>query len=271
MRRRSTAVVIILAALLIRANTNAQDFSDKTIISNYQTLDAQDRLDQFDEQIYSILKLFSSFAGSGFVNSASLHKIGGIDVGVRGVLAIIPEELRDIVKTPQDLPDPLEDSNVEALPFFHASLGLPANFEVMGKFFSIAISEAPRGNITVLGGALKYGLFQDNLGTPAIALLAGYQTVLVPDEYAFGTVSTLSFKGFISKDFSVVTLYAGGGVERTALTIDIPGIITRDYDLTYPNGTVGLTLSPFPPFKLNADFNFGEVNNFTAGVSLSFR
>jgi hypothetical protein len=118
---------------------------------------------------------------------------------------------------------------------------------------------------------LKYGLLRDNLGTPAIALLAGYQTVLVPDEYAFGTVSTLSFKGFISKDFSVVTLYAGGGIERTALTIDIPGIITRDYDLTYPNGTVGLTLSPFPPFKLNADFNFGEVNNFTAGASLSFR
>ncbi len=93
----------------------------------------------------------------------------------------------------------------------------------------------------------------------------------MPDEYAFGTVSTLSFKGFISKDFSVVTLYAGGGIERTALTIDIPGIITRDYDLKYPNGTVGLTLSPFPPFKLNADFNFGEVNNFTAGASLSFR
>jgi hypothetical protein len=94
---------------------------------------------------------------------------------------------------------------------------------------------------------------------------------LVPDEYAFGTVSTLSFKGFISKDFSVLTLYGGGGIERTALTIDIPGIITRDYDLTYPNGTLGVRVSPLPLLKVNADVNLGEVKNITVGVSLSVR
>lgn len=270
MCKRIIPVVIMLAALFLMTAVNAQDFSKKTIRSNYEALSAQGQLDDFDKQIESILKLFSSLVGSGFVNTASVHSIGGLDVGVRGVFAVIPDELQNIVTTP-DLPDPLQDANVVPLPFFHGSLGLPANFEVTAKFFTFPLADEPSGNITLLGGALKYGLLKDNLTTPAIALLIGYQTILVPDEYAFGTVSTWSFKGFVSKNFSILTLYGGGGIERTALTIDIPGFIKRDYDLTYPNGTVGLRLSPLPLLKVNADYNFGEITNFTAGVSLSFR
>ncbi|MCI0698272.1 hypothetical protein L0337_40485 [candidate division KSB1 bacterium] len=272
MRKPIIPVVIMLAALLLFARVEAQDFSKETISSNYQTLSDQGQLDQFDEQIKSILKLFSSLVGSGFVNTASVHSIGGIDIGVRGVFAVIPDELQDIVKPPpNDLTDPLQDANVVPLPFFHASLGLPANLEATARFFTFPIADQPGGSITLIGGALKYGLLEDHLNTPAIALLAGYQTILVPDEYAFGTISTLSFKGFISKNFSILTLYGGGGIERTALTIDIPGVITRDYDLTYPNGTVGLRFSPLPLLQVNADFNFGEINNVAAGVSLSFR
>jgi hypothetical protein len=273
MRKRIIPVVMMLAALFVMTAVNAQDFSQKTIASNYDKLKGtQQGRDAFDEQIESILKLFSSLVGSGFVNTASLHSVAGIDVGVRGVFAVIPDELKDIVKPPPtDLPDPLQEAEVVPLPFFHGSLGLPANFEVTAKFFTFPVADEPSGNITLLGGALKYGLLKDNLSTPAIALLVGYQTILVPKDYAFGTVSTLSFKGYISKNFAILTLYGGGGIERTALTIDIPGIIKRDYDLTYPNGTVGLTLSPLPLLKVNADFNVGEVNNFTTGVSLSFR
>lgn len=272
MRKPIIPVVVMLAALFLFTRVDAQDFSQGTISTNYQTLSAQDQLDQFDEQIKSILKLFSSLVGSGFVNTASLHSLGGIDVGVRGVIATIPDEFKDIV--PDNVPDvrdPLSGENTVPLPFLHASLGLPANFEVMAKFITFKVANNPDGNVTLLGGALKYGLLKDDLTTPAIALLVGYQTILVPDEYAFGTVSTLSFKGFISKDFSILTLYGGGGIERTALTIDIPGVITRDYDLTYPNGTVGVSLSPLPLLKVNADLNLGEVNNITVGVSLSVR
>jgi hypothetical protein len=272
MRKRIVPVVMMLAALFLMTAVHAQDFSEKTIKSNYQTLNANGQLDQFDDQIKSILKLFSSLVGSGFVNTASLHSVGGIDVGVRGVFAVIPDELQNIVTTPRDLPDPLQDQNVVPLPFFHGSLGLPANFEATAKFFTFPIADNPKDNITLIGGALKYGLLKDNLTTPAIALLVGYQTILVPDAYAFGRVSTLSFKGFISKNFSILTLYGGGGIERTALTIEIPDFdFKRDYNLTYPNGTVGLRLSPLPLLKVNADYNLGEINNFSAGVSLSFR
>jgi hypothetical protein len=272
MRKQIIPVVIMFAALLLFTRVEAQDFSQGTISSNYQALSAQGQLDQFDEQIKSILKLFSSLVGSGFVNTASVHSIGGIDVGVRGVIAAIPDDFKDIV--PNNVPnvrDPLSGTDTVPFPFLHASLGLPANLEIMAKFFTVSIADKPSSNVTLLGGALKYGLLKDGLTTPAISLLVGYQTILVPDEYAFGTVSTLSFKGFISKDLAILTLYGGGGIERTALTIDIPGVITRDYDLTYPNGTVGVRLSPLPLLKVNADLNLGEVNNITVGVSLSVR
>ncbi len=272
MRKQIIPVVIMLAALFLFTRIEAQDFSQGTISNNYNQLKgSQQGLDAFDEQIESILKLFSSLVGSGFVNTASVHSLGGIDVGVRGVFAVIPDELQNIVTTPKDLPDPLQGTDVVPLPFFHGSLGLPANFEVTARFFTFPLADEPGGNITLVGGALKYGLLEDNLSTPAVALLVGYQTILVPDQYAFGTVSTLSFKGFISKNLSILTLYGGGGIERTALKIDIPGLIQRDYDLTYPNGTVGLRFSPLPLLKVNADFNFGEVNNVAAGVSISFR
>jgi hypothetical protein len=48
---------MMLAALFIIANANAQDFSDKTFISNYQSLSAQNRLDE----LTSKSNPFSSF------------------------------------------------------------------------------------------------------------------------------------------------------------------------------------------------------------------
>jgi hypothetical protein len=157
------------------------------------------------------------------------------------------------------------------LPFLHASLGLPANFEVTGKFFSFPLADNPDENITLIGGAVKYGLLEDNLSAPAITLLAGYQAILVPDEYSFGTVSTLSVKGYISKGLTGITIYGGGGLDRTTLKLDIPGIITKDYDVNYTSGTVGITIAPLPLLKINADFNIGKFRNVTAGVLLNFR
>jgi hypothetical protein len=271
MRKRIIGVATMLASLVLSVSVQAQDFSSQTLRDNYLKLQQRNQLDQFDEQIESIVKLFSSMVGSGFVHTASLHKVGGIDVGLRGVFVTVPEEFQDIVKPPQDLPDPLEDTGFVPFPFLHASLGLPANFEVTARFFSISIADEPGGNVTLLGGAVKYGLLKDNLALPAITLLAGYQTLMVPDEYAFGTVSTVSAKGFISKSFAIATIYGGGGLDRTMLTIEIPGIIDKEYNVNYYSGTIGVTIDPLPLFKVNADFNFGELRTFSAGVGLSFR
>jgi len=282
MRKPNIAILMLLASLFLAANLVAQDFSLKTLGNNYNGLKNADRDnrtnradDDFDKQIESIVKLFSSLVGSGFVNTAALHKIAGIDVGVRGVIAAIPDEFQSIVpdkvKEKYGVRDPLSGTDTVPLPFLHGSIGLPGNLEVMAKFVTFKVADDTDGNVTLLGGALKYGLLRGNLGLPAITLLGGYQTLMVPDQYAFGNISTYSLKGYISKGFLIGTLYAGGGIDRTNLEINIPGIITRSYKITYPSGTVGFSLSPFPLVKVNADYNFGELKNLAVGVGVSIR
>lgn len=275
MRRQMLVVLMLLVGSFSFTNLDAQDFSKPTIQGNYQAVvQKQITQDDFDKQIESIVKLFSSLVGSGFVNTAALHNVGGLDIGLRAVITAIPDEFKDIV--PDNVPnvkDPLTGTNTVPFPFLHASLGLPGNLEITGKFFTVSVADRPDGNVTLLGGAVKYGLLRGNAGLPAITLLGGYQTVMVPDDYAFGNVSTFSLKGYISKGFLIATVYGGGGIDRTNLKLEIPGFpeLNKDYEVTYPNFIVGATITPFPLVKVNADYNHGEIKNITVGVGISIR
>jgi len=284
MRKQNITILMLLIGLFLVTSLRAQDFSQTTIRNNYSQLkkaDVENKTnradDDFDEQIKSIVKLFSSLVGSGYVNTASLHNVAGFDIGIRGVITAIPDEFKDIVpsdvKRKYGVIDPLSDTETVPFPFLHASLGLPANLEVMGKFFTISVADKPNSNVTLLGGALKYGLLRGNAGLPAITLLGGYQTVIVPDDYAFGNISTFSLKGYISKGFLIATLYGGGGIDRTHLKLDIPGFpdLNKDYEVTYPSFTVGASITPFPLLKINADYNHGELKNITVGAAISIR
>jgi hypothetical protein len=237
---------------------------------------------EFDDQVEAVLQLFSSLAGAGFVNSAALHNLGGVDIGLRSIFAVVPDEFKDIIpdrvfnNQPVRIKDPLEGTDTVPLPFLNASVGLPANFEVLGRFFYFPLGDKPTdGAVAFLGGALKYGLLRGNLTLPDITVLVGYQTFIVPDEYDFGTVKTFSFKGFVSKGMGFVTLYAGGGLDRTALALKqdrIPFPLPKtEYDGTHTHGTIGLTIKPIPFLRVNADYNFGEFPNFTIGANLSVR
>jgi len=273
MRRQTIAVLMLFTVCFLFANVGAQDFSKSTIRKNYEVLSANRRTGDFDKQIESILKYFSSLVGSGFVHTASLHQIAGLDIGARGVITVVPDELKDIV--PGNLPDvkdPLSGANAVPIPFLHASLGLPANFEIMAKFTTTSFDQ-PDESVTLLGGALKYGLLRGNMALPAVTLLAGYQTLLVPDQYAFGNVSTVSLKGYISKGFGIATLYGGGGIDRTNLKLEIPGFpdLKGEYEVTYASGVVGATFSPLPLLKVNGEVNLGELKNITVGATISIR
>lgn len=275
MRKLSIVIMMLLVGSFSFTELDAQDFSKPTIQNNYQAV-VQKRIqqDDFDKQIESIVKLFSSLVGSGFVSTASLHNVGGLDVGLRAVITAIPDEFKDIV--PDNVPnvkDPLSGTDTVPFPFLHASLGLPGNLEVTGKFFTVSVADKPNSNVTLLGGALKYGLLRGNAALPAITLLGGYQTVIVPDDYAFGNVSTFSLKGFISKSFVIATLYGGGGIDRTRLKLEIPGFpdLNKEYEVTYPSFTVGAAITPFPLLRVNADYNHGELKNISVGAAISIR
>lgn len=262
---RKLGVVLMLAAVIgFSAEVTAQDFAWEIDAGNVEQSD-------LDKQVKSLLNLFSSLAGSGFINTAALHSVGGVDVRLSGIFTPIPDEFKDIIPTVQD---PLEGVDYVPFAMFHGNIGLPANLEVYGRFFTLPLKGDPGGNVTLLGGGLKYGLLRGNLASPDITIMGGYQTILVPDQYNFGSVSTLSLKAYISKDFALLTLYGGAGIDRTALSLNVPGLppdINKDYDTVYPQGTVGLAFKLLPLLRVNIDANFGDYTAVGLGAGLSFR
>lgn len=223
---------------------------------------------QLDEAVEPVIKLFGNLAGGGFVNTADLHGMAGFEIGVRGNLSLVPEEYKDF--------GPLKDVDVVGLPLLQASVGLPGNVELTGRFFSMAVSDETDGNVTLVGALVKYGIFQQPL-LPKISVVAGYHALITPDEYDFGTFNVISLKGYVSHNFLVFTVYGGGGIDRASSTIKIPDSanypvgIEKSYSETGANGSVGLTVSPLPFFKANADYSFGSFNSVSLGLSFSFR
>lgn len=266
--RKLGMIVVTFVMILAATGAHAQNYNWLSENPNAVT---QDNL---DKQVEALLKLFSSLSGSGFINTAALHQVGGIDVRATFVGTPVPDEFKDIIPTVQD---PLEGADFIPFAFLHGNIGLPANLEAYGRFFTLNIKGDPGGNVTLLGGGLKYGLLRGNLGVPDLTVMAGYQTILIPEDFDFGTISTLSAKAYISKKFAIITLYGGGGIERTNLSLKLekiplpPGFFKEKYDVNYPQGTVGFTLSPFPLLNINADANFGEFTSFAIGASLSVR
>ena len=233
---------------------------------------------QLDQQIEPILQLFGALVGTGFVNTADLHSIAGFDIGARAVIAVVPDEYKNIIPSqPSQPPGPLAGTDYVPLPFLTASLGLLPNIEVMGRLFRFPVGDGPtRGDITLVGAGVKYGVLQLP-ALPKVILIGAYHMLFVPEEFDFGTVKVASLKAFASQNFLIFTLYVGAGIDRTFLTVQIPdspnfpGGFEKTFSGTHTHGTVGLTATVFPLVRVNADYNFGKFPSFSAGISVSLR
>jgi hypothetical protein len=264
--QKLSAFLMAAVFACVAATAHAQDYS----------WDIQDdegnfiTQDQLEDQVNTLLYTFSALAGAGFVNTASLHKVGGLDVRLSFVATPVPEEFADVVPT---VKDPLEGADYLAFALLQANLGLPANFEAFARYFTWPTKGEPGGAVTLLGGGLKYGLLRGSLSAPDITLIASYQTLLVPDDFNFGSVKTFSGKAFISKAFTGFTLYGGGGFDRTelALTIELPPGFKTDYNVNSPHGTAGFSFDLIPLLKINLEGNWGKRSSYALGAALSFR
>src|SRR5262245_16708016 len=128
--------------------------------------------DVIDKQIEALLKLYNSLAGSGFVNTAELHNVGGIDLRLSFLGSPVPEQFRDIIPT---IKDPLEGVEFTSYGVLHGNIGLLPRVEIYGRFFSLPVQGEPKGgNVTLVGGGLKIGLLEDKPGSPALAIMGGY-------------------------------------------------------------------------------------------------
>ncbi len=257
--KRLTITVAMLLSMFIAATTiSAQE------LGNLETY-AENEL---GAAVEPVIKLFGSLAGAGLVNTADLHGIAGFEVGIRGNLSFVPDKYKNS--------GPLNGVDVVGLPLLQASVGLPANIEITGRIFNMAVSDDTDGNVTVIGGLVKYGLFQAPL-LPKISIVVAYHALMTPDEYDFGTFSVFSLKGYVSHNFLFFTVYGGAGIDRAsskislAQTANSSNSFEKTYSESSTNGTVGLTVSPFPFIKANADYSFGNFKSLSFGLSLSFR
>jgi len=232
------------------------------------------------QEVKAILGFFGSLVGSGLYHTADLHKVGGFDVGIRGVVTSVPDDIGI-------LPAFIDEDRV-GLAFLHASLGLPGNFELLGRFFYLPLgsnrdlnvspqrASDSRGGLTLIGGGLKYGLLQLP-GIPKITIIGAYHALMTPDEFDFGTVSTFSFKGVISHSVPLLTLYVGAGIDITSLKVNdnlpisIPEVEGQRFTENDVQYTVGAKVQVLPFVFANGSVNFGDFNSFDLGLALGLR
>lgn len=231
-----------------------------------------------DEAIEPLLDLFGFYTGGGLYHSADVHGLGGFDVGIRVVTMMISEDQKP------DLPFPsneaakggvFKDIELMPLPLLQVSVGLPGSLEATGRFFTYPIGEDEKeGNVTLIGFGAKYGLLQ-NMLFPKIAVVAAYHYLTVPEEFDFGSVSSISAALIVSKGFPFIDIYGGLGVDYNKLEVDLtlPGLgpIVKKYEKSNFRGNLGIKVKPIPLLFIHVDYNFGSVQGFNAGLGVSFR
>lgn len=235
-----------------------------------------------DDAVAPLLDLFGFYTGGGLYHSANTHSLGGFDVGVRVVTMMVSEDQKP------DLPFPqyqgfkpaqggiFRDVELMPLPVLQVSLGLPGNLEAMGRFFTYPVGEGEdEGNITLIGLGVKYGLLQ-NMVLPRVAVVASYHYLNVPEAFDFGSANNISAALVVSKGFAIVDFYGGLGYDYTTLKVklELPnpiGEVNKEYNKGNFRGNLGFKIKPIPFLFIHADYNFGGVQGFNAGLGVSFR
>lgn len=235
-------------------------------------------IQNLDDAIEPLLDLFGFYTGGGLFHTADVHGLGGFDVGVR----VITMAISDDQKPPLPNADPnfkggvFRDVSLIPLPLLQVSVGLPGSLEANARFFTYPIEEGDaKGNITLIGLGVKYGLLQ-NMLLPRVAVFAGYHYLNVPKDFDFGSANNLSIALLASKNFAIFDVYAGLGYDFTTLKVKLKfpdpiGEVNKEYNTDNFRGNLGIKIKPIPLIFIHADYNFGGVQGFNIGLGLNFR
>lgn len=272
--KSSFAFLTILFILSITQVTLAQI---KTGFSDYFVATAEKTArENLDANVTPLVKLFGSYMGGALFNTGKTHGLLGLDVGVKGVIVFIDDNLKsDWAGAAGVEGGPLGEFNTVSLPVLQAGVGLIGNLEVVGRYFSYPIAETAEGkkeNISVVGGGLKYGIIQ-NFALPRVSVMASYHKLIVPEAYEFADVNTVSLDLIISKSVPMLaTFYGAVGVDRSSMSLEIPEIKEQlDYNESMFRGVVGVKFDFLPFVYISTDYNFGVNRGINVGLGLSIR
>ena len=220
--------------------------------------------DQIEEVVTPVVEAFGIAVGGGLYHTAATHGVLGFDVGFRAMMVLVPEGESDLLDS--------ADVTFFPVPVIQASVGLPADFELMVRGFSVKFEDE---TISLFGVGIKKN-FTPNIpvpGLPDISAMIDYHIFKASDVL---TSTHLSFDLMVSKKFMIITPYAGFGYDKTSMDIEYTYVetgteVSVNVDASTARFTVGLNLSPFPFVNIFGDYNIGKFSEITAGVAISFR
>ncbi|NOZ60620.1 MAG: hypothetical protein GXO74_02965 [Calditrichaeota bacterium] len=285
-RNTFTLFLALLFVLSFAVISSAQDLNLEEMVlppnygskpANEAQMETQSNL---DEVIQPLLDLFGFYSGGGLYHTADIHGTGGFDVGLRVITMMVKNDQKPPLPFPNDENlngGVFRDMTLMPLPVLQASLGLPGNIEATGRFFTYPMGDGDKkGNITLIGIGVKYGLLQ-NMLLPRVAIVGAYHYLTVPADFDFGNVSSISGAVVASKSFlGILEAYGSVGIDYNKFEVDMNlpdpiGKVTKNYTNQNVRYIVGLKISPFPLLYIHADYDFGKVQGFNVGAGVSFR
>jgi len=161
-----------------------------------------------------------------------------------------------------------------ALPVLHANIGLMANLEASVRFATLDVDYL--GKLTVVGGALKYGL-SDLIPIPMFPLdfsiQAAYHKFTLGEILDAGTFS-MNFQTSYSIPLLPFDVYGGVGIDNSSMTVKTAELVSGsglgDVDISGKNklrcnAGVSFTLLVL---NVHVDYNLGEYNSVAGGVMI---
>ncbi len=166
---------------------------------------AGNKLDQIDDLGQSQFEVLSEDLGSALayrsVSPAEPLGITGFDIG----MSITAVQLEGTQAWETAVGDS-DFSSTLYVPKIHAVKGLPLGIDV-GAFYT----SVPSTNIKLWGAEVKYAIWEGGVVTPALSIRGSYTTLSGVDQLSF---STAGLDLSISKGFTLLTPYAGIGIQR---------------------------------------------------------
>ena len=263
---RLTFIIALLILAFAAAQVMAQDGSLFDELEKYAE-------NEIDPVATPVVEAFGTGITGGLYHTARTHGTLGFDIGFRAMMVLIPEDESEILDS--------ADVKFFPVPVIQASVGLPMDFEVMARGFSVKFEDE---TISLFGIGVKKN-FKSYIpvpGFPDVSAMIAYHSFKAGD---YLSSTHLSFGAMVSKKFLLITPYAGFAYDKTSMDVEYTFVydnpqpppaqlevpVSHTIDVSTGRFTMGLNITPFPFVNIFADYNVGKFSEITAGLAISFR
>lgn len=244
MKKIKTLLTCVFAGLFLVCVSRANIFSDfkDFLQSQYMKPFARD---------------IGGLIGSSDFHDGKVAGFPGFDITVYGNLQMEPETDNEILN--------LADVDIFGVPMIAATVGLPFNFEVTARGMGYA-------GATLIGGGVKYGLFQGK----AMGLLPNIKVGAYYDifDHEYLKIKHWSVFASASLNLPMMTPYAGIAMDQTELETKISAggvAIGTTVTVTEPRFTAGVNVTVFPMIYVFGAYTWLHGNTgFQGGAGISF-